>query len=195
LDHSGYLPRFVRNGYRGPVWCTHATRDLCGILLPDSGYLQEEEAEYANRKGYSKHRPALPLYTRADAEESLKQLRGVGFETDFDLGDGITARYDYAGHILGAAFLTVKVGGRTIVFSGDLGRPQDPILYSPARLTEADVLLVESTYGNRDHPDANTTELLGTVIRRTASRGGTVVVPANAVGRSQLVMYHVDVLR
>lgn len=190
LDHSGYLPLLVKNGFTGPVHCTPATRDLCGILLPDSGYLQEEEAAHANRYGWSKHRPALPLYTRADAEHSLTRLQVIPYGREFDLGDGATARFDNAGHILGAAFITVKFGGATVVFSGDLGRPQDPLIFGPAVPRGADVLLVESTYGNRDHPVVDPGELLATIIRRTAARGGTVVVPANAVGRSQLLMYH-----
>jgi metallo-beta-lactamase family protein len=195
LDHSGYLPLLVKNGFGGPAFCTQPTLDLCGILLPDSGYLQEEEAERANRYGYSKHHPALPLYTKADAEFALKRLRGIPYGQEFDLGDGLRARFDNAGHILGAAFVTVERGGATIVFSGDLGRPVDPILHSPTSLRRADVLLVESTYGNRDHPDIDPSQAFAAVIRRTASRGGTVVIPANAVGRSQLVMYYVHALR
>jgi metallo-beta-lactamase family protein len=195
LDHSGYLPLLVKNGFTGPVYCTPATRDLCGILLPDSGHLQEEEAERANRYGYSKHRPALPLYAKHDAIEALKQLRPVPYEQEFDLGDGLQARFDNAGHILGAAFITVKRQGVTIVFSGDLGRPIDPILHTPARIRQADVLLVESTYGNRDHPDIDPSEAFGAIVRRTAARGGTVVIPANAVGRSQLVMHYVYALK
>lgn len=195
LDHSGYLPLLVKSGFRGPVFSTPATRDLCGILLPDSGHLQEEEAERANRYGYSKHRPALPLYGESDAVNALDRFQTVPYGQEFDLGDGMRARFDNAGHILGAGFVTVKRAGVTIVFSGDLGRPIDPILYTPTQLEHADVLLVESTYGNRDHPDIDPSLALAAIVRRTAARGGTVVIPANAVGRSQLVMYYIHALR
>ncbi|MGH7502102.1 MAG: MBL fold metallo-hydrolase RNA specificity domain-containing protein [Longimicrobiales bacterium] len=195
LDHSGYLPLLVKNGFAGSVYCTAATRDLCGILLPDSGHIQEEEAERANRRGYSKHDPALPLYTQAEAEHALKRMHPIPYGQDFDLGDGLHARFDNAGHILGAAFITVKRGGLTIAFSGDLGRPDDPILFPPTALRKADVLLVESTYGNRDHSDSDPSRALAAIIRRTAARGGTVIIPANAVGRSQLIMYYVHVLK
>jgi len=191
LDHSGYLPLLVRNGFRGPVFCTPATADLCAILLPDSGHLQEEEAERANRKGYSKHKPALPLYTREDAVAALDRLRTVPYENAFDLGDGLQARFDNASHILGASVITVTGKGRTIVFSGDLGRPHDLMLYPPARIRHADYLLVESTYGDRDHLDADPIDAFSAIVRRTAARGGTVVIPANAVGRAQLVMFHI----
>jgi metallo-beta-lactamase family protein len=190
LDHSGYLPLFVRNGFRGPVFCTPATLDLCGILLPDSGYLQEEEAERANRRGYSKHHPALPLYTRLEAIQSLEQLRPVPFNRSFDLGDGLTARFDHAGHILGAAFITVTGHGLKIVFSGDLGRPRDPILFPPSRIRDTDYLLIESTYGDRDHIDEDPIADFAAIIKRTAARGGTIVIPANAVGRTQLVLHY-----
>jgi metallo-beta-lactamase family protein len=192
LDHSGYLPLLVKSGFRGPVRCTPATADLCAILLPDSGYLQEEEAERANRKGYSKHEPALPLYTRLDAIQALDQLDPVPYDSPFDLGDGMSARFDNAGHILGAAFITVDKGGKKLVFSGDLGRPHDPVLYPPTRLTNADWLLVESTYGNRNHLDADPIDAFAAVVKKTASRGGTIVIPSNAVGRAQLVMFYVD---
>jgi metallo-beta-lactamase family protein len=191
LDHSGYLPLLVRNGFRGHAFCTPGTADLCAILLPDSGYLQEEEAERANRKGYSKHKPALPLYTRADAIAALDRLKTIPYETSFDLGDGLQGRFDNAGHILGASIATVTGKGRTIVFSGDLGRPLDPMLYPPARIRHADYLLVESTYGNRDHLDADPIDAFSDIVRRTAKRGGTLVIPANAVGRAQLVMFHI----
>ena len=191
LDHSGYLPVLVRAGFRGPVYCTPATADLCGILLPDSGHIQEDEAERANRKGYSKHKPALALYGVQDADAALRRLRPVPYGQSFDLGDGMSARFDNAGHILGAAFITVRSGGLTIVFSGDLGRPGDPILYAPTLIREADVLLVESTYGDRDHAYADPARAFARIVRETAARGGTVVVPANAVGRAQLLMYYV----
>jgi metallo-beta-lactamase family protein len=192
LDHSGYMPVLIRDGFAGPVYATPATADLCRILLPDSGYLQEEEAERANRKGYSKHHPALPLYTRLDAITSLGSFEPVPFERTFELGGGLTARFDYAGHILGAAIVTVTNGSRTIVFSGDLGRPHDPLLFPPAVVRKADHLLIESTYGDRDHIDEDPVEQFAEIVRRTAARGGTVVIPSFAVGRAQLLMYYVD---
>ncbi|MEI7446758.1 MAG: MBL fold metallo-hydrolase, partial [Burkholderiales bacterium] len=132
IDHSGYLPRLVRDGFAGPVWCTDATRELCGLLLPDSGHLQEEDAAYANRKGFSKHHPALPLYTEADAEAALKRLRPVRFGEEVVLPDAARARFTHAGHILGAASLRLEVGGRAILFSGDLGRYDDVLMRDPA---------------------------------------------------------------
>jgi len=192
LDHSGYLPLLIRNGFAGRVRCTPATSDLCGILLADSGYLQEEEAERANRKGYSKHRPALPLYTRLDAINALDSFEAIRFEESFDLGGGVSARFDYAGHILGAAIVTITDGTRTIVFSGDLGRPHDPVLFPPATVRTADYLLIESTYGDRDHVETDPVDEFAAIVRRTAARGGTIVIPSFAVGRAQLVMYCID---
>jgi metallo-beta-lactamase family protein len=195
LDHSGYLPLLMRNGFAGPVHSTEATADTCAILLPDSGHLQEEEAERANRYGYSKHTPALPLYTRADAQASLASFATVAFEREVDIGGGLSIRFDYAGHILGAAIVTLRHRGLTVVFSGDLGRPADPMLFPPARIPHADYLLVESTYGDRDHVDGDPADRLADIINRTARRGGTVIIPANAVGRSQLVMHYMHRLR
>jgi metallo-beta-lactamase family protein len=192
LDHSGYLPLLVRNGFEGRVYVTPATADLCRILLPDSGYLQEEEAARANRKGYTKHDPALPLYTRLDAITSLASFEPIRFEETFDLGGGLSARFDYAGHILGAAIVTVTNGTRTVVFSGDLGRPHDPLLFPPAVVRHADYLLIESTYGDRDHIDEDPIDQFADVIRRTVARGGTIVIPSFAVGRAQLLMHYVD---
>lgn len=189
LDHSGYVPLLVRDGYRGQIHCTPATRALCGILLPDSGYLQEEEAEYANRHGYSKHHPALPLYTLQDAQESLAYLNTVPFERQLDLGDGITATFLPAGHILGAAMILLRVGDVTVLFSGDLGRPHDPLLPPPAIVRQADYLVVESTYGDRRHEPVDPLDQLEEVIRRTSSRGGVVLIPAFAVGRTQSLLY------
>mgnify|MGYP002778816684 CR=1 FL=1 len=195
LDHTGYLPLLVRNGFRGPVYCTAATRDLCAILLPDSGHLQEEEAEFANRQGYSRHRPALPLYTRADAERSLESFVPVPLGRAVDLGGGLTYEYRAAGHILGAAMVLLHGEGRAVLFSGDLGRPRDPILPAPAVVEEADYLIVESTYGDRAHATVDPSDALEEVIARTAGRGGSVVIPAFAVGRTQTLLYHIHHLR
>jgi len=190
LDHSGYVPLLVKSGFAGPVFCTPGTRDLAAILLPDSGYLQEQDALYANRHGFSKHRPALPLYTREDAVRSLKRFRTVAFDRDFVLGDGIVLRLRIAGHIIGAAHVVVEHRKRRIVFSGDLGRPGHPILPDPAAIDRADVLVVEATYGDRRHDRTDPEDALAAVIARTAKRGGSVLIPAFAVGRSQTLLYH-----
>jgi metallo-beta-lactamase family protein len=195
LDHTGYLPLLVREGFRGPVYCTPATRDLCGVLLPDSGHLQEEEARFAAEHGYSRHHPPLPLYTRADAEASLESLRGTPFGEDVELGGGLRFCFRPAGHMLGAATVTLGDGHTTLAFSGDLGRPNDPLLPPPAPLPGADYLLVESTYGDRLHVPADPEDELEDTIRRTAARGGVVLVPAFAVGRAQAILLHLHRLK
>jgi metallo-beta-lactamase family protein len=195
LDHSGYLPLLVREGFSGPVYCTPPTRDLCGILLPDSGHLQEEDAAFANRHGFSRHQPALPLYTQADAEASLESLRAVPFGEELALGEGVSARFEPAGHILGAAMIRVRTPEGTILFSGDLGRPGDPLLAGPAAAGEADYLVVESTYGDRRHEPTDPADELTRVIHRTAGRGGAVLIPSFAVGRAQTLLYLLHGLR
>ena len=195
LDHSGYLPLLVKNGFRGAIHCTEATYELCRILLPDSGRLQEEEAEFANRRGYSKHSPALPLYTAADAEAALRYFRPAAFDTEFSPAPGLEVRFTPSGHILGSAFVSISADGRTLVFSGDLGRPQDPIMRAPTAIDRADFLVVESTYGDRRHPSTDPRVQLGEVIRRTIGRGGVVIVPAFAVGRAQALLYSLHLLK
>jgi metallo-beta-lactamase family protein len=193
LDHSGYLPVLVRHGFRGPIYATPATCDLCALLLPDSGHLQEEDAEFANRHGTSRHRPAMPLYTQAEAERTLEQLVPVPFHEERRAGDA-TFRFAHAGHIPGAGSVTVTVAGKTILFSGDLGRLEDPLLPSPEPPPAADYLVVESTYGDRLHPASDPQDALGEAVRRTVSRGGVVVIPAFAVGRAQALLYHLHTL-
>lgn len=195
LDHSGYLPLLVKNGYRGAVHCTEATRELCEILLPDSGRLQEEEAVYANKRGYSKHSPALPLYTRDDSERCLTQLRPLHYGAELDLGEGLTLRLLPAGHILGSAFVALKSERLSILFSGDLGRPHDLVMSAPTRVAQADYLIVESTYGNRRHDPTDPLALLSDIIRKTAARGGVVVIPTFAVGRAQTLLHAVAALK
>ncbi len=189
LDHSGYLPALVRDGFRGQIVATEATRELCEILLRDSARLQEEEAEFANRHGYSKHAPARPLYTTEDAERALAHFVANGFDRDFDLGDGIVGRFLPAGHLLGAAIVRLQRGHRTLVFSGDLGRPHDLVMQAPHTVDAADTLIVESTYGDREHGGEDPEAVLGRVIRETASRGGTILIPSFAVGRAQTLLY------
>lgn len=195
LDHSGYLPLLAKHGYTGQVHCTEATRELCEILLPDSGHLQEEEAVYANKRGYSKHAPALPLYTRDDAERCLTQLRPLPYDTGLDLGGGLTLRLRPAGHILGSAFVSLKSPGLSVLFSGDLGRPHDLVMPPPTPVEEADYLIVESTYGNRRHDPADPLQLLADVINKTAARHGVVVIPTFAVGRAQTLLHAITTLK
>jgi metallo-beta-lactamase family protein len=195
IDHSGYLPVLMKRGYSGPVYCTEATRDLCGILLPDSGHLQEEEALYLTKHKFARHDPALPLYTREEAEQCLHMLHTVPFDTDFELGDGLRFRYTPAGHILGSAWVTFLQDGFRVVFSGDVGRLVDPIMKAPVPIHHADVLVCESTYGDRLHPDENPRDELAAIISRTARREGTLIIPAFAVGRTQALLYLISDLQ
>lgn len=195
LDHSGYLPALVRDGYAGRVHCSPATRDLCEILLPDSGFLQEKDAEFANRHGFSKHKPALPLYTLGDAERALEHLEPLAFGSERELGGGAGVRLHRAGHILGAAIVEFSWAGLEVVFSGDLGRYDDPVMVEPTAMRHADYLVVESTYGDRRHDRADPEEALAEIVLRTVKRGGTVVIPAFAVGRAQSLLHHFDRLK
>ena len=189
LDHSGALPLLVKRGFTGPVFATPSTIDVCGVLLPDSGRLQEEDAEYANRRQRSKHTPALPLYTEEDANRALRQLRPLPFEEPSDSIAGMRLRLRPAGHILGASSVELTAGDTTVLFSGDLGRPDDAIMRAPVSIERADYIVAESTYGDRLHDASNAELLLGQVIQRTAARGGIVVIPAFAVGRAQSLLY------
>lgn len=195
LDHSGYLPLLVRQGFNGPIYCSEATLDLCKILLPDSGRLLEEEASFANRHGTSKHRPALPLYSEADAVRALRHFSTVKFGAHFDIGKQFSVELRRAGHILGAAMVVVRSAARSVLFSGDLGRPNDPVIVPPAPLPKTDYLVVESTYGNRRHDPADPSVLLGQTIRDTAGRGGVIVIPSFAVGRAQTLLYYIGLLK
>ncbi|HEX4821729.1 MAG TPA: MBL fold metallo-hydrolase [Acidimicrobiales bacterium] len=190
VDHVGYLPRLERLGFTGPVYATPGTTQLSGIVLPDSAHLQEEEAEYATRKGFSRHHPAQPLYTVSDAASVLERFRVIPFEHPFEVADGVTVTFRRAGHILGSSTvtLTLERSGRTLFVSGDVGRPAHPILCPPAAVPEVDVVLVESTYGNRRHDDEASRERFRDAIVRTARRGGTVVIPAFAVDRTEVVL-------
>jgi metallo-beta-lactamase family protein len=188
VDHSGYLPVLVRRGFRGPVFCTSGTADLVRVLLLDSAHLQQEEAATANRRGYSKHAPALPLYTTDDAESALRHLVVQPYDEAFDVADGVRARLRSAGHILGSALVELEASSTRLVFSGDLGRRDRPILRDPDDPAEADILLVESTYGDRVHggdPDAD----LERVVGRAVAQSGVVIVPAFAVGRTQELLW------
>jgi metallo-beta-lactamase family protein len=193
LDHCGWLPRLVAEGFRGPVFATRGSELLCGVVLPDSGRIHEEDARAANLEGWSKHSPALPLYTEEDALAALKQFVRLEFGAWRDVAPGVRAHFSRAGHILGAASLVLEdeVSGRRVGFSGDLGRPAHPLLRAPEPLARCDALLCESTYGDRKHPPAaEVIEALGAAIARTAERGGTCVIPAFAVDRTEVVLFH-----
>jgi metallo-beta-lactamase family protein len=190
LDHSGYLPLLAKQGFSGPVFCSSSTAEFCGILLPDSGHLQEKDAEFANRHGFSKHKPALALYTLEDAERSLKLLVSIPFDRPREVPGGARAHLRRAGHILGAASIQLDWAGATVVFSGDLGRYDDATMVQPVPVDRADYLLVESTYGDRLHDKHDPEGALAEVIGRTIGRGGTIVIPSFAVGRAQSLMFH-----
>lgn len=195
IDHSGYVPLLVKNGFKGRVYCSEATFDLCSVLLPDSGYLHEADADRANRYSYSKHKPALPLYTEQDGRDCLDRFSVVDFDVPHDLPGGLTFTLQRSGHILGSAFVTVSDGAKSIVFSGDMGRPDDPVMKPPAAIRSADYLVLESTYGDRLHGHENPFDQIGGIIRDTAARGGTVVIPAFAVGRTQSILYYLYELK
>ncbi|MGE0772278.1 MAG: MBL fold metallo-hydrolase RNA specificity domain-containing protein [Cyclobacteriaceae bacterium] len=194
LDHSGYLPRLVKDGFKGPIYCTSATRDLVEILLLDAGKLQEEEAEFAYKRGYSKHSRPQPLFSAADAKPVLEFLRVIRFDQPLSLTENLSVTFRMAGHILGAALLEFDLQGdqqkKKLVFSGDLGRGSDPVMYPPTICTHADVLVVESTYGDRKNPIEEVENDLANTIIEAAQRGGLVLIPAFAVGRTQNLIYY-----
>ncbi|AMO25621.1 MBL fold metallo-hydrolase [Ramlibacter solisilvae] len=195
IDHSGYLPLLARMGFRGKVLCSPATFDLCRILLPDSGFLQEEEAEYANRHKVTRHQPALPLYTREDAVRCLELFSPLAAGHGVEALPGLHLELAHSGHMVGSSFVRLQGDKRSILFSGDIGRPHDPVLKPPASMRGADYLVLESTYGNRPHPQHRSFEQLAAVIQRTAARGGVVVIPAFAVGRAQALLYGIHRLK
>ncbi|MFA7668016.1 MAG: MBL fold metallo-hydrolase [Burkholderiaceae bacterium] len=195
LDHSGYLPRLARLGFKGPVYATDATADLAQILLMDSAGIQVADAEFLNRHNLTSHKPALPLYTVGDAEQALKLFRKVEFDGWQEVLPGLRVRWRGAGHILGASIVEIDHGGRRIVFSGDLGRYDDAIMADPTPVERADYLVLESTYGDRRHTDEDPLEILHALIFRTVQRGGTVIIPAFAVGRVQLLLWYLYQLR
>src|SRR5580698_4605703 len=194
IDHSGYLPKLVQAGYNGPIYADSATIELCNILLLDSAHLQEEDAKFAAKKGYTAYKPPLPLYTVEEAQKVLGLFKEVPRSAPWSLSQEFAFSPHDAGHILGSTWLELTItenGKKTlVVFSGDLGRYDQPILNDPVSPTRADILLCESTYGDRDHPPGSVTDELADVINRVAKRGGAVVVPAFAVGRTQTLMYY-----
>ncbi|MGY6555139.1 MAG: MBL fold metallo-hydrolase RNA specificity domain-containing protein [Wenzhouxiangella sp.] len=192
LDHSGYLPVLCREGFGGWIHATPATLDLCRHLLPDSGFIQEKDASRANQYGYTRHHPARPLYTQAEAQRCLRQFRSHAFGQRFGLSEQVQASFSRAGHIPGAASVLLESGGIRILFSGDLGQDDSATMPPPAPPPAADYVVIESTYGNRQRSDEDPEEALGVVVRDTVARGGSVIVPAFAVGRSQLLLHHLN---
>jgi metallo-beta-lactamase family protein len=211
LDHSGYLPKLVAGGFKGRIFCTPGTLDLCRLVLPDAGRIQEEDARQANRHGYTKHQPALPLFTESDAFRAIEQLQPVGYERPIEIVPGVEVDFVPAGHLLGSAYARVRIfesgsdaasppvgvegtarrveTGLRVLFGGDLGRFGRPVLPDPAPIAETDILLVESTYGDRQHEADDDGERLAEIIKRTAERGGKLIVPAFAIGRTEEVLY------
>jgi len=201
LDHCGYLPRLVAGGYRGRIFCTPATKDLCSLVLPDSAHLQEEDARDANRYGYTKHSPALPLYTSIDAARTLTQLQPVGYDRPIPIvtsltrhassltSHDLTVEFVNAGHLLGSAYARVRVGKKVILFGGDLGRYNRPVLPDPSPISEADYLLIESTYGDRLHVPDDEGERFAQIVNDTATRAGKLIIPSFAIGRVEEVLY------
>jgi metallo-beta-lactamase family protein len=199
MDHSGYLPKLVRDGFRGRIFCTEPTADLLSIMLLDSAKLQEEEAAYANLKGYSRHHPALPLYSQADVLQVLPLIESVAYDAPLTLlGGALTLTFREAGHILGSAIVQLDLQGvhqrKHLVFSGDLGRYDNPMLYDPAPVTQADVLVVESTYGDRNTRIADPEAVLAKVVNQAVDRGGVLLIAAFAVGRTQALLYYLKKL-
>lgn len=191
IDHTGYLPRLCKEGFNGQVYCTPSTAELLGLLLPDCGHLQEEDARYAAMKNFSKHASPQPLFTVEEARASLRLLRPVNFAQGVELADGIVFTYHPTGHILGAGSLEIRMGKTRLWFSGDLGRYHDEVMNPPTQGHEADYIIVESTYGDRRHPDNDVSADLAAIISRTVERGGSVLVPAFAIGRTQTMLYHI----
>lgn len=195
IDHSGYLPRLIQDGFKGKVYCTHATKDLCGILLPDSGYLMEEEAEYLNRTRKTKHSPAKPLYTMEEGVAAIDYFYGTDFDQEVTLSKDFKIEFRYAGHILGASSVVVTAGNKRIGFTGDIGRQNDMVFYPPKPMPPVDYLITESTYGNRLHKKTDVLSDLEKIINETAHRKGILLIPSFAVGRAQSFMYYLLMLK
>lgn len=195
IDHTGYLPLLVKHGFKGKIFASPGTKDLCELLLPDSGFLQEEEAAFANKHGYSKHHPALPLYTQEDANKALKQFEVVDFHFYHSLTPSLKFKLHHAGHIIGASLVEFHHKNTSLLFSGDLGRPFDSVMREPEPIWNADYLVLESTYGDRMHEHVNPMDKLGIIINETAKLGGSVLIPAFAVGRAQSLLYYIHQLK
>lgn len=195
IDHTGYIPLLVKNGFKGNIYCTPGTKALCEILLPDSGFLQEEEALFMNKHNLSKHKPALPLYTKEDAVYALKQFKSIDFDISTLLYDDLYFTFKKAGHIIGSAFISFTHQKTSLFFTGDMGRPHDPIMREPDVIQHTDYLVIESTYGDRVHGNENPLDQLEKIINTTIKRGGSIIIPAFAVGRAQNLLYYIDQLK
>jgi metallo-beta-lactamase family protein len=195
IDHTGYVPRIAKSGYRGPVYATPPTAALLQVLWPDAAHLHEEDARYANRTGYSRHRPALPFFDSEDARRALTLLRPVSFHERAELAPGLAFTFRRVGHILGASFIVVETDGKRLVFSGDVGQHGVPILKDPESPEAADHLVLESTYGDRLHGERSPREELGRAVADAVAKRGAVLIPAFAVGRAQDVLYHLRSLQ
>ena len=195
LDHSGYLPVLIKNGFRGKIYTTLATHALCGILLPDAGYLEEEEAAFMNKHQLSRHNPALPLFTEADARASLRYFETIPWKQKTALSNELSFMFHPAGHILGASIIQIFANGRTITFSGDLGRQKTLTIAPPEIIRTTDYLVVESTYGNRCHPKEDPKETLKRIVNETILRKCVLLIPAFAVGRAQQLLFLLSQLK
>ncbi len=195
IDHTGYVPRLAKLGFSGPVYVTPPTAGLLEYLWPDAGHLHEEDARYANRRGHSRHKPALPFFDEKESRAALRLLRPIAFDRPTRVGDELTFTFRRVGHILGAAFVVFEAGPTRIVFSGDVGQKTVPILKDPERPDAADYLVLESTYGDRLHPGGSPETELGRVVAETVARRGVLVVPAFAIGRAQDILYHLRSLQ
>lgn len=195
IDHSGYIPRLVKNGFKGNIYCSPATADLCKILLPDSGHIQEEEALRANKYGYSKHHPALPLYTTEEAQTALKNFVTVRFGQNLGLTGDCSFRLQHAGHILGASMVFISAENTSLLFTGDMGRMHDVVMKAPHQNDSIDYLILESTYGNRLHDTQNPIDELADIVNRVIVQGGTLLIPSFAVGRAQNLLYYLHKLK
>lgn len=198
IDHTGYLPKLVKEGFDGPIYCTEATMELMKILLLDSAKLQEEEARWASKKGFSKHDDPKALYNADDAEKVFPLIRVTGYDGELNIHPKVAVKFRNAGHILGASTVELTILGdrqtKKIVFSGDLGRSEDPMLFTPEPVFDADILFVESTYGDRENPINHPMDEFAEIINRALSRDGCLLIPAFSVGRTQLLMYYMKTL-
>lgn len=194
IDHSGYLPRLIKDGFKGKIYSTEATRDICSILLKDCAYLMEEDANYLNKTGNTKHHPALPLFGNRDVENTMTHFEIKNFNMTTDLGSNVSFKFLYVGHILGAASVVIRVNGIKIGFTGDAGRPNDPVLFDPSDMEEVDYLVTESTYGNRLHSREKIEKKLAEIINEAKESQGVILIPAFAIGRAMQVMYYLSEL-
>ncbi len=195
IDHTGYLPLLIKNGFRKKVYCSPPTRDLCSLLLKDCAHLQEEDAYFANKHGFSKHSPALPLYTQEDAQKAMSHFKTIAFGQEYSLYDDLSFQFHRSGHILGASSILFKRNKTSILFSGDIGRNSDPLMRPPVNFPVADYLVMEGTYGNRLHSEEDPLDQLEKIIQETFQRGGTTLIPAFAVGRTQNIIYYLYQLK